>query len=79
MQHLTYVVSMNCFHYYGMCTGRDRLSCAYYAPRVCTNLAPRPMTVIFGLGTKLHLRMHTRLENGVLRNRYQLGCAVSSL
>ena len=36
--------------------------------RVCTNLVPRPMTVVFGLGTKLRLRMRTTLENGVLRN-----------
>ena len=36
---------------------------------VCTSLAPRPMNVVFGLGTKLHVRMRTTLENGVLRNR----------
>ena len=57
MQRLTYsyVVSMNCYAVLTMWC-------------VCTNLAPRPMTVVFGLGTKLRLRMHTRLENGVLHN-----------
>ena len=29
------------------------------------------MTVVFGLGTRLHVRMRTRLENGVLRNGTQ--------
>ena len=31
-----------------------------------------------GLGTRLHVRMRTRLENGVLRNGQQSGSAVSS-
>ena len=43
---------------------------------VCTSLAPRLMTVFFGLETRLHMRMHT-LENGVLRNGQQLGRAVN--
>ena len=30
--------------------------------RVCADLAPRPMTVVFGLGVKLCLRMHIRLQ-----------------
>ena len=38
---------------------------------VCTGLAPRPITVVFGLGTRLRVRMRTTLENGVLRNRQQ--------
>ena len=42
---------------------------------VCTSLAPRPMTVVFGLGTRLRVRMRTTLENGVLRNRQQPGRA----
>ena len=29
----------------------------------CTSLTPRPMTVVFGLGTRLRVHMHT-LENG---------------
>ena len=40
---------------------------------VCISLAPKPMTVVFGLGTKLHVRMRTTLENGVLRNGQQPG------
>ena len=35
---------------------------------VCTSLTPRSMTVVFGLGTRQCVRMHTRLENGILRN-----------
>ena len=45
---------------------------------VCTSLAPRPMTVVFGLGTRLSVRMRTILENGVLRNRQQPGRAENS-
>ena len=45
---------------------------------VCSSLAPRPMTVIFGLGTRLRVRMRTTLENGVLRNRQQVGRAENS-
>ena len=33
---------------------------------LCTSLVPRPMIVVFGLGTRLHVRMRTKLENGVL-------------
>ena len=29
------------------------------------------MIVVFGLGTRLHVRMHTKLEKGVLRNGQQ--------
>ena len=36
------------------------------------------MTVVFGLGTRLRVRMRTRLENGVLCNGQQLGSAVNS-
>ena len=36
------------------------------------------MTVVFGLGTRLHVRMRTTLENGVLHNRQQPGRAVNS-
>ena len=45
---------------------------------VCSSLAPRPMTVVFGLGTRLRVRMRTTLENGVLRNRQQVGRAEKS-
>ena len=33
----------------------------------CTSLVLRPMIVVFVLGTRLHVRMGTKLENGVLR------------
>ena len=68
MQRLTNVVSMSLSHYYGK---RPYQQCLLVNVqfRKCTNLAFRPLTMIFGLGTKLHLRMHTRLENGVLCNR----------
>ena len=46
--------------------------------RMCTSLAPTSMTVVIGLGTRLHLCMHTRLENGVLCNGLQPGSAVNS-
>ena len=34
--------------------------------------------MVFGLGTRLDVRMRTRLENGVLRNGQQSGSAVKS-
>ena len=43
------------------------------------SLIPRQMTVVFGLGTTLHVCMHNmRLENGILHNGQQLGSAVNS-
>ena len=36
------------------------------------------MTVVFGLGTRLHVRMRTTFENGVLRNGQQPGSAMNS-
>ena len=45
-----------------------RLSHAHF--RLCT-LASGPMTVVFVLGMRLHVRMRTKLENGVLSNRQQ--------
>ena len=44
---------------------------------MCTSLAPRPMTVVFGLGMRLHVCMHI-LEKGVLRNEQQPGIAENS-
>ena len=35
--------------------------------RLCTSLASR-LIVVFGLGTRLRVRMRTKLENGVLSN-----------
>ena len=46
--------------------------------RVCTSHAPRPMTVVFGLGTRLRVRMRTTFENGVQRNGQQPGSAMNS-
>ena len=45
---------------------------------VCISLAPRPMTVVFSLGTKLCVRMRTTLENGILHNGQQPGRAENS-
>ena len=45
---------------------------------VSTSLAPRPMPVVFGLGTRLCVRMRTILENGVLRNEQPSGSAVTN-
>ena len=39
--------------------------------RLCTSLASRLMIVVFGLGTRLRVRMRTKLENGVLSNGQQ--------
>ena len=35
------------------------------------SVVPRPMNVVFGLGTRLCVRMRTKLENGVLHNEQQ--------
>ena len=42
---------------------------------VWTSLIPKPMTTVIGLGMRLDVRMHTRLENGVFRNWQQPGSA----
>ena len=42
--------------------------------RLCTSLASRLMIVVFGLGTRLRVRMRTKLENGVLSNGQQPQC-----
>ena len=39
--------------------------------RECTSLVPRQMIMVFGMGTRLHVRMCTTLENGVLRHGQQ--------
>ena len=64
----------------GQTLSRDRASRTLVNSQfyVCTSLAPRPMTVVFGLGTRLCVRMRTTLENGVLRNRQQPGRAENS-
>ena len=51
-------------------TERDRVSRAC-GQLLCTIVVPRPMSVVFDLGTRLRVRMRTKLENGVLHNRQQ--------
>ena len=67
MQCLTHVVSMSPFH---LRETVPAVPCLLVNARfpVCTSLTPRPMTVVFGMGTRQRVRMRTRLENGVLRN-----------
>ena len=47
----------------------------YYYNSLCKSLenSPEslPMNVVFGLGTRLRVRMRTKLENGVLHNEQQ--------
>ena len=68
MQRFTYVVFINLAHYY-----RKRLVPAVHVVnsrfRLCTSLVPRPMIVAFDLGTRLHVCMRAKLENGILCNR----------
>ena len=40
----------------------------------CTSLVPRPLIVVFDLGTRLHVHMHTKLHNDVLLNGQQPEC-----
>ena len=75
MQCLTYVVFMSLSHYHGK--RPYPLHHAYcLIPRfpVCTSLAPRTITVVFGLGD---VRMCKTLQNGVVRNGQQLGSGVN--
>ena len=39
---------------------------------LCTSLVLRQMIVVFGLGMRLYVHVHTKLENGVLHNGQQL-------
>ena len=63
MQRLTYEVFINLVPYYGKRLCQPRASFP-----LCTSVVPRPMNVVFGLGTRLRMRMRTKLENGVLHN-----------
>ena len=38
---------------------------------LCNSVVPRPMGMVFGLGTRLRVHMRTKLENGVLHNEQQ--------
>ena len=41
------------------------------------SVVPRPMSVVFGLGTRLRVRMRTKLENGIVHNEQQPQCVVN--
>ena len=72
------VHSISLGHYYGK---RPRQPYAVLInPRfhVCTSLAPRLMTVVFGLRTRLRVCACTTFENCVLCNRQQPGSAVNN-
>ena len=65
MQRLTYVVFIS------LAQRRwEEKTVPVMPARLCT-LTSRPMTVVFGLGTRLRLRMRRKLENGVLSNGQQ--------
>ena len=70
MQCLTFSISLG--NYY------DRASRILPSQHVCTSPTPRPMTVVFVLGTRLLVRMCKTLENGVLRNGQLPGRAETS-
>ena len=70
MQRPTYSISLG--NYY------EKRPYAASRFHVCISLAPRPLTVVFGLGTRLRVRMRTTLENGILRNGQQPGRAENS-
>ena len=72
MQRLTCVVFINLVHCYGerpcqcQCSASGQLTIS-----LVTSLVPILMIVIFGLGTRLLVRIRTKLQNGVLRNGQQ--------
>ena len=69
MQRLTCVALVNLAHY----GKRPYRPCAWSTRDFARALAsfPNNVIVVFGLGTRLHVRMRTTLENGVLRNGQQ--------
>ena len=66
MQCLTYVVFISLAQCRG---GESPFQPCVLRFRLCTSLASRPM--VFGLGTRLCVRMCTKLENGVISNGQQ--------
>ena len=70
MQRLTCVVFINLVRYYGkrpcQCSASGQLAIS-----LVTSLVPRLTIVIFGLGTRILVRMRTKLQNGVLHNEQQ--------
>ena len=67
MQRLTYVVFIKLTHYF-VKRPVPAVRVVDSRFRLCTSLVPRPTIVAFELGTRLHVHMRTKLENGVLRN-----------
>ena len=67
MQRLTYVVFIKLTQYF-VKRPVPAVRVVNSRFRLCTSLVPRPTIVAFDLGTRLHVRMRTKLENGVLRN-----------
>ena len=68
MQCLTYVVFLSLAQCHG---GKWPCHPCALPVGLCTSLASIPMTVVIGLGTRLCVRMCTKLENGVLSNGQQ--------
>ena len=78
MQCLIGMVFINLAHYYENWEETSpAVSMVNSRFHLCTSLVPRPMIVVFGLGTRLHVCMCTKLENGVLRNSQQPQSAVN--
>ena len=76
MQHPTYSISPGKYLY--VVRGETVPAVLNSRFHVCTSLVPIPLTVVFSLGTRLCVHMHTTLENGILRNRQQPGRAENS-
>ena len=65
-------------HYYGRDRASRTLRWSTRRFHVFTNLAPRPITVVIGLGMRPCVRMRATFENCVLRNGQQPGSTVNS-
>ena len=77
MPRLTWMVFINLAYYYGTCpllreeTVPVQCQCSasgQLAISLVTSFVPRLMIVIFGLETRLLVRMRTKLQKGVLGN-----------
>ena len=79
MQCLTFGIILG--NYYGKRSCQPYTGCqaGQLVISYVTSLAFRSVTFVFGLGTRLCVRMHATLENGILRNEQQLETAVNSL
>ena len=65
----SYVVLINPTHYYGKrpCAWSTLDSLVHY-------LVPRPVIMVFGLGMRLCVCKHAKLQSGILHNRQQPQC-----